>query len=268
MKRPVKGRVPPRRIASEEFRKFVNQHMPVEGELPLTHMTDGLAFRGMLDSGGLNAEPCPVFDDEPLLYLFYGRPAYRVNSQRLSSAIDAYAPVCLVLRPNCLNSLKRVFPFDSGAFQGERFVEAMHRKMLLEDFALDANLQAPRKLINLFFGDRDRYYRNAPLQEIAIPALSFEALSYHILITSRHENDFDERISAIELQTQHNLDLSVHAEAVVLPDAFATDEVLQRLAAFQITVLPYDYIPRLRPESYTGAIYTIVRDYYRRMGYL
>jgi hypothetical protein len=246
----------------------VNQHPPAEGELPLTHVADGLGFRGMLETGVLRPEPCPVFDGEPLLYLFYGRPAYRVNSQRLSSAIDAYAPVCLILRPDGLGSPKRVFPFDSGAFSGERFAEAMHRKMLLEDFALDPDLEGPLKLIALFFGDRDRYYRNAPLQQVAIPPLSFEALSYHILITSRHENGFDERISAIELQSQDSLDLSTAAEAVVLPDGFATDEVLQRLAALHITALPYDYIPRLRPESYTGAIYTIVRDYYRRRGYL
>jgi hypothetical protein len=155
------------------------------------------------------------FNDEPLLYLFYGRPAYRVNSQRLSSAIDAYAPVCLVLRPDCVASPKRIFPFDSGAFHGERFVEAMHRKMLLEDFALDPDLQGPLKLIGLFFGNHDRYYRNVPFQDVAIPPLSFEALSYHILITSRHENAFDERISAIELQSDQDLDLLVAAEAIV-----------------------------------------------------
>jgi hypothetical protein len=246
----------------------VNQHPPAEGELPLTHVTDGLGFRDILETGVLRPEPCPVFDGEPLLYLFYGRPAYRVNSQRLSSAIDAYAPVCLILRREALGAPTRVFPFDSGAFSGERFVQAMHRKMLLEDFALDPDLDTPLKLITLFFGDHDRYYRNVPLQQVAIPALSFEALCYHILITSRHENAFDERISAIELQSTDSFDLSAAVEAVVLPDAFATDEVLQRLAALQIAALPYDYIPRLRPESYTGGIYTIVRDYYRRMGYL
>jgi hypothetical protein len=268
MRRVAKGKALPERTPSEEFRKFVNQHLSAEGELPLTHMTDGLGFRGMLNTGALRPEPCPVFDGELLLYLFYGRPAYRVNSQRLSSAIDAYAPVCLILRSDCLGSPKRIFPFDSGAFHAERFAEAMHRKMLLEDFALEPDLQTPLKLIALFFGDRDRYYRNTPLQDVAIPPLSFEASSYHILITSRHENAFDERISAIELQTQQDLDLSAATEAVVLPDAFATDEVLRLLAALHIAVLPYDYIPRLRPESYTGAIYTIVRDYYRRRGYL
>ena len=72
-------------------------------------MTDGLGFRGVLDTGALRPEPCSVFDDEPLLYLFYGRPAYRVNSQRLSSAIDAYTSFCLILHPDCLGSPKRVF---------------------------------------------------------------------------------------------------------------------------------------------------------------
>lgn len=267
--KPRRGRgVKPQRPPSEEFRKLVAEQSPAEGEMPFTHVSDGLGFRSILQTGELCPEPCPVFDEEPLLYLFYGRPAYRVNSQRLSSAIDAYAPVCFILRPNGVDPPKRIFPFDSGAFQGDRFVEAMHRKMILDDFALDADLQSPLKLIALFFGDQDKYYKNVPLQRVEIPPLSFEALSYHGLITSRHENAFDERISSIEVQSDRPLRLATSVEAVVLPDAFAVEPVLKQLEALQIAALPYDYIPRLRPESYTGTIYTLVRDYYRRRGYL
>ncbi|MBV9993557.1 MAG: hypothetical protein JOZ72_19965 [Alphaproteobacteria bacterium] len=265
--KPTRRAKPLARAKSDEFNSFVGQQPPATGELPLTHITDGLGFRGILQTGELRPEHCQVFD-EPLLYFFYGRPAYRVNSQRLSSAIDAYAPVCLILRPKSLVVPKRIFPFDSGAFNGDRFAEAMHRKMLLDDFALDVSPETPLRLISLFFGDCERYYRNIPLEKIEIPPLSFEASSYHVLITSRHENAFDERISAIELQSEGTLDLNSVAEAVVVPDAFATPDILQRLAALGITALPYDYIPRLRPESYTGALYTIVRDYYRRRGYL
>lgn len=252
---------------SDEFKNLVGRQPPATGELPLTHITDGLGFRGILQTGELRPERCQVFD-EPLLYFFYGRPAYRVNSQRLSSAIDAYTPVCLILRPKSLTMPKRVFPFDSGAFNSDRFAEAMHRKMLLDDFALETSSDTPLRLISMFFGDCERYYRNTPLEKVEIPPLSFEASSYHVLITSRHENAFDERISAIELQSDETLDLQRVAEAIVLPDAFATPDILQRLEALGITALPYDYIPRLRPESYTGALYTIVRDYYRRRGYL
>ena len=69
-------------------------------------------------------EPCAVFDDEPLLYLFYGRPAYRVNSQVLSSAIDAYAPVSFILRPGSVEVHCRQFPLDRGKQRSEsRWIE-------------------------------------------------------------------------------------------------------------------------------------------------
>jgi hypothetical protein len=49
-------------------------------------------------------------------------------------------------------------PWIAGLSTGERFIEAMHRKMFLEGFALDADLQTPLKLIALFLWDSDPYY--------------------------------------------------------------------------------------------------------------
>ena len=78
-----------------------------------------MGLRSILREGELQTEPCAVFDDEPLLYLFYGRPAYRVNSQVLSSAIDAYAPVCFIVRPGSVKAPRRIFPFDRGKQRSE-----------------------------------------------------------------------------------------------------------------------------------------------------
>ena len=91
-----------------DFRKLIAVQKPAAGGLPFVHTSDGLGLRSILREGELQTEPCPVFDDEPLLYLFYGRPAYRVNSQVLSSAIDAYAPVCFILRPGSVKAPRRI----------------------------------------------------------------------------------------------------------------------------------------------------------------
>jgi len=233
----------------------------------LTHVSDGYGLRGILDSGALHPTPCPVFDNEPLLYLFYGRPAYRVNSQVLSSGIEAYAPVCFILSPRP-TAIRRVFPFDSGAFEHSKLAEAMHHQMILEDFGLEPDMLSPRRLVGLFFGDRDRYYQNQPRTDLALPALEFEATSYQALIGSRHENVFDERISAIEVQVDAPLPLA-DCEAVVLPDRLADEpEVLRRLTAAGCEVIPYNYIARLRPEAFTSDLYSRVRDYYRRKRFL
>ena len=256
------------RAPTGDFRKLIAVQKPAAGELPFVHTSHRLGLRSILREGELQTEPCPFFDDEPLLYLFYGRPAYRVNSQVLSTAIDAYAPVCFILRPGSVKAPRRIFPFDSGAFHGERFSEAMHRKMVRDDFALEPDLSSPQRLVGLYFGDHDRYLRNQPVQDPELPSLAFEASSYHILITSRHENQFDERISAIELQLDEAMPLAGNVEAIVMPDRFAIPEVLTTLDGIGAAAIPYEYIARLRPESYTSSIYQLVRDYYKRGGYL
>lgn len=257
-----------RRPPTDDFRNLVGEQPAGLEELPSVHVSDGLGLRSIIRDGRLSAEPCPIFNDEPLVYLFYGRPSYRVNSQVLASAIRAYAPVCFVLKPGVVRSPVRVFPFDSGAFQNELFRASMHRKMQRDDFALEPDFASPQRLINLFFGNNHNYYDNKPVTTVDLPPLAFEASSYHALITDRQENVYDERISSIEIQIDEDIPLKDTIEAVVLPDAFFVKDMAESLAAIGAEGIPYAFIDRLRPELYAATIYPIVRDYYRRRGYL
>lgn len=256
------------RPPNDDFRKLISEQAAGLRELPSIHVSDGLGFRSIMRDGQFSAEPCPVFNNEPLVYLFYGRPSYRVNSQVLASAIRAYAPVCFVLKPGIIQSPTRVFPFDSGAFHNELFHASMHRKMQRDDFALEPDLTSPQRLISLFFGDNSSYYDNKPLAVVDLPPLAFEASSYQALITDRQENVYDERISSIEIQVGDDIGLKDAVEAVVLPDAFLVKEVAGSLTAIGAEAIPYAFIDRLRPELYAATIYPIVRDYFRRRGYL
>ncbi|WP_332756610.1 hypothetical protein [Sphingomonas sp. LB2R24] len=256
------------RPPTADFSKLIREQPAGLDELPSVHVSDGLGFRSIIRDGQISAEPCPVFDEEPLVYLFYGRPSYRVNSQVMASAIRAYAPVCFVLKPGVVRSPTRIFPFDSGAFHNELFHASMHRKMAREDFALEPDLASPQRLINLFFGDNVSYYDNKPIADVELPPLAFEASCYHGLITDRQENIYDERISSIEIQVGENVQLKDAVEAVVLPDAFLVKEVADSLATIGAEAIPYAFIDRLRPELYAATMYQIVRDYYRRRGHL
>lgn len=267
-KDPLVRSRPPKRPASDDFRKLVSEQPDNLSVLPAVHVSDGLGFREIMKDGHLSAEPCTVFDEERLLYLFYGRPSYRVNSQILASAIRAYAPVCFVLKPSVIGIPQRVFPFDSGAFNKDLFRASMHRKMQREDFALEPDTASAQRLIRLFFGDNQSYYDNKPIASLDLPPLAFEASSYHALITDRQENVYDERISSIEIQMAEDLPLRGAVEAVMLPDAFLNDQMVKSLASIEAEAIPYPFIDRLRPELYASSIYSIVRDYYRRRGYL
>jgi hypothetical protein len=52
-------------------------------------VTDGYSFRDIMGCGALVPSHCPIFDCE-LVYLFYGRPAYRAAAERESNGTDAY----------------------------------------------------------------------------------------------------------------------------------------------------------------------------------
>lgn len=107
--------------------------------LPLTHVTDGYSFRDIMGNEALVPSPCRIFGSD-LVYLFYGRPAYRSAAELESNGIDAYWPVCFVMEPGAAAAM-RIYPFDSGAFHHGRFSRLTHLKMIKEDFELDPDLQ-------------------------------------------------------------------------------------------------------------------------------
>ncbi|SEK00155.1 hypothetical protein SAMN05518849_1256 [Sphingobium sp. AP50] len=89
------------------------------------------------ESETLDPVPCPVFNKEPLIYFFYGRPAYRASAQIQSNGLDAYAPICIIMKPDAADP-RRIFPFDSGAFHHHLLADFTHHRMMKEDFELDA----------------------------------------------------------------------------------------------------------------------------------
>jgi hypothetical protein len=232
----------------------------------VTHITDAYRFREILESGQLQPSYCPVFE-EALLYLFYGRPAYRVNLQAQSSGIEAYVPVCFVMKPQILVKPRRLFPFDTGAFP--IMEAAFHHRMIRGDFSLGTNPELVDKLVALFFGNLSNYYDNKPIDGVAIPPFEFEAHSYYRLINDQLKAKYDERISAIEIQLSYPVPLEPNTIAVIMPSNLADQpSVVTRIDAAGAVAIPYDYRPRLRPEQYTSELYSIVKGLYRREGYL
>jgi len=80
------------------LRKLVAKAPPAEPQLPLVHSTDGYLFTNALFGWAREPQPCHVFDGEPLLYTFYGRPSFRPNAGELATTMDHYLPVCLIFK--------------------------------------------------------------------------------------------------------------------------------------------------------------------------
>ncbi|WP_342248776.1 hypothetical protein [Sphingomonas sp. OTU376] len=249
-----------RRAGRTDFAQLVGKAAPGGANLPFTHLTDAYHMRGIVEAGALGPQPCRVFE-EPLLYLFYGRPAYRVAAQVESNGLDAYWPICFVLKPKAV-AAKRIYPFDSGAFHHGRFGSFCHHGMIREDFELEADPATPARLLSLFWPDARSYFDNRNPLEPVLDAFAFEAKSYGELIRAKGNAGFDERHSAVEIQTAEPLALAQNLLAVILPADFASEAITTTFHGLGALVLPFDTVTRNSAANMVGQIYDICRDLY------
>lgn len=254
-------------MARDRFRKLVDAQTEATPTLPFVRNTDVYGLVNALADDKLVPQGCTVFVGEPLLYFFYGRPSYRVNANEKPTSLEHYLPVCLLFRSAAIHPIKRVFPFDTGAFKNDMYRDALHKKMELNDFGLAPDPSTPGRVISLFFGSVEAYLSaRADSSSQFDPAIP-EAVSYHALITQRLSNSVDNRVSGIEVQLEGELDLDGNVEAVVLPSTLLDSPTLQaQLLAKKIAPLPYAQIERQRPSEYVTKIFEICSEYYKRVG--
>jgi hypothetical protein len=240
----------------ERLRNLIAAVPPAGPRLPLVHSTDALAIGNMLSDGGkISPQSCPVFEPERLTYMFYGRAAYRPNLNEDPTDLQHYLPVCLIFRETASISIKRIYPFDSGAFQGDFYRSYLHRKMRLGDFLLEADEETPGRIVARFFSDNTNYIMGRQELSEPIDPGQFEAASYASLISSHGANALDSRSGGIEVQTDKEIDLAESVEAAILPSSLARSRVGQELRAAGIEIIPYPNLGRMRPNEYTGSIY-------------
>lgn len=247
------------RLPRRDFAERVSSGRPSEKPLPITHMTDAYFFRQILETSTLQPLPRNVFKQEPLLYFFYGRPAYRAAVQAQSNGLDAYAPICFILKPEAAQP-HRIFPFDSGAFHTERYTAFTHHQMMKEDFELECDLDMPGRLVNLFWPSEKSYFDNKEPHGINPEPMEFEAKSYQELIRFKGKGEFDERASSIEIQTAEPFALPDNTIAVILPEDFAQGKILAKIEEMGALALPYNHMERGTAQENTALIYSIVRE--------
>ena len=123
--------------------------------MPLVHTTESYYLKKIISSGKIEAHPCDVFSQERLAYFFVGRAAYK--RELLQEGEYWELPTCIVF-DFFIDNVKRIFPFDSGAFKSKRYPPFINMMDML-DFETSSDLEAPQKLIGTFFGTARNYYR-------------------------------------------------------------------------------------------------------------
>src|ERR1700730_435093 len=124
--------------------------------LPYVHSTQAYHLKKIWRTETIEARPCEVFVNENLNYFFVGRPAYkRFHVTQQSEFWEL--PVCFIVNFASVTDVRRIFPFDSGAFKAKRFPEYINM-MDIDEFEVSSDPGAPTKIVGAFFGSHSDYF--------------------------------------------------------------------------------------------------------------
>jgi hypothetical protein len=240
---------------------------PTPKPLNLVHCaTVGQGF-DILDRGQLRPEERSEYDGMDLLFLFYGRPAYKPAAGVGASGILDVAPIALVLDPVLLQAAVRVVPFDSGGFA--RYEALLGPGLARTDFELSGDPSLPLRLVRAFYQTNRQYFDQEPVtREKDIPLSGRAARAYARLIADPAIRDMDDRAGTIELQFSAAIPLASALQAIVAPASMLDDpEVIEALARCPDAVpLPYKTYGRFEPLSFANTLYERVDTFLESRG--
>ncbi|OQY60103.1 MAG: hypothetical protein B6245_03110 [Desulfobacteraceae bacterium 4572_88] len=239
------------------FTEYISKATPSDPPLPLTYMTNSNDLMRIVRESQLKPSRSRVFG-EALLYLFYGRPIYQAGSEiEMISSHDMHYPVCILLRPECLGHVTRIYPFDSNAaFTDDYFSGDADRRSAIEHFQISLNPDngesvsfpdIPKRIVSVFFENNYHYYYNNKIRNISKFGPYYEAESYYKLIRSKKPILSDDWKSTIEIQTNKPVPLSKDTVlAVVLPQSLLgepaiSQTLVEKWGAIPLTYETYDY---------------------------
>lgn len=196
------------------IRRIVSDHSSKEAVLPLVHTSSSKNLPRILVSHKLKAKRCPVYK-EKLVYLFYGRPAYRYKLGKTPSNPISVLPICFVFLPYRYRSrFGRVLATDSGGV-AKGFCKPELDKRDLPSLGLVATIESAQKLVSLVYQTNANYFDGRPKSSIPeFFGTVGEKLHKHLL---KLRNNGDDRKSAIEIQSRQGISLKRALWGIVLP---------------------------------------------------
>jgi len=259
-------------ITGATLMDFVGRQKPAEPSLPLTHIMDSYTLEGQYGTAELKMEDCDVFQ-EPLIYIFYGRPAFRPNMDKNPTSDDLHEPVCFILKPDLFHNVDRVYAFDTGAHHLDLYQPYLHKKMNRDDFQLvPPDVLSAKKSVTAFFETNENYLLSKPKVKNTRSKLNKLCGAYIKLIQNIGEAKTDDRCSAIELQFKRNINIEKSVLAVVAPKREA--ELMRNQISnipwlgVNVDILHYRSIGRSNPSELYGAMRERALEWLENAGHL
>jgi hypothetical protein len=258
----------PKDVKLREF--LTNSNLAVPKSPPWIHSTASARLLSILEQEKLLALKCNVFKGEKLCYLFVGRAAYKGKDAMNPESWQL--PSVFVMRFNTPPPLKRIHPFDTGAFQRGRMPDYLSM-FALEDFALGVDSDQIGRIISFYFGTAQRYVdRRAHDQEKLKEEHLLDMSHAKVLAVSKLYKEgstinCDDRAAAIELQVAEDIPLKKeNLLGVVIPEEYErTPGVRDALLNITSVIETYRLLP-LNIRDHYGLVYDCVERVYKRAG--
>ena len=208
---------------------------------------------------------CSNFDED-LIYFFYGRPAYRDVFDPIID--DSYNPICLLFKPDCFSSIKRAYPFDSGAYLKGLYKQHINEELNVSDFELKISINELSRIVTAFFGNNMNYYFGNFNKNIQFEYDDFEAKAFYSILSGSGKTVFDDRGYTIEVQIDENVSLASNIIAVILPYSALQNRTISNLIIkeWQATPLTYETYRGIRPAEYNGIFRDLIKDFLKIKG--
>lgn len=236
--------------------------------LPLVHSAESSNLIRIINEKRVKVTKCDTFENENLAYFFLGRPAYR---KHYANPMDWQLPFVLIFERTCLLNIKRVFPFDTGAFSRKYYPEYI-TNINREGYECGAVKNAQDLIIETFFGGDDNYLHGRAYSQDELKHRSKLGVEHHeiLALAALYSKEgglkADDRSAAIEFQSDLDVPIADNLLGCIMPRPYFQNKSLKAaLKPLNIQVKSYDVWP-LSTESYIGTIYGLTKEIYKKLG--
>ena len=142
--------------------------------------------------------------------------------------------------------------------------------MELDHFELAVAANAPMQVVNLFYGSERDYYdaRAKPTIGGYDEYDDLEMDSYFRLLHHRANTEFDDRVSAIEIQLKDPVSLTGCVHAAILPKPYLNHPgIAKQIDEWGGVAIPYNVKEEFVPKELQGAIFDRLTDFLEQEGF-
>lgn len=235
--------------------------------LPLFHTCDCFDGRRYIKKSELTTGGnCSVFG-EKLVYLFYGRPAFKYKAAEGANRDVSLYPLAFMIKADALTNVKRIFPFDSGAMHHDKYKSYFNEKMRLADFELDPSTNRIKDLIIHFYETNENYLLSVPSEMRKNNKSDFEENCYAEMVRSWSSSPADERRGTIEVQVEEKLKIGQsNLLAMIVPTQLLDDALFVSFVEANHALIESYEISSWDPIQNFGVLDTAAKELVRRLG--